>query len=115
MEDIKRIKKRNRDNERYHRFKNEVYKLFNNKCANPYNIDHSTFEQNKFYIYCLQIDHINGGGRIELDIVNNRVKYYMKIIKSIKENKNEYQLLCANCNWIKLHVNNEFQKIGGVR
>jgi hypothetical protein len=48
----------------------------------------------------LQIDHIGGGGRKELE--NNKLTRspltYKKLILS---NKNNYQVLCANCNWIK--------------
>ena len=50
----------------------------------------------------LQIDHINGGGRNEIKRLG-----YMKYYKKIKENPQEYQILCANCNWIKRYENNE--------
>ncbi|MCK9370314.1 helix-turn-helix domain-containing protein [Candidatus Dojkabacteria bacterium] len=46
----------------------------------------------------LQIDHINGGGSKEI------TKYYKKMIK---EAPGKYQILCANCNWIKRVENNE--------
>ena|SRR5215831_4325033 len=58
-------------------------------------------------IRCLQIDHINGGGRIEHRKFRNSTDMmiwnYLKnpdLIKNI-------QLLCANCNWIKRHENKE--------
>lgn len=51
----------------------------------------------------LQIDHINGGGSKELKSMS-RSTYLNKIIKG--ETK-AYQLLCANCNWIKRYENNE--------
>jgi len=50
----------------------------------------------------LQVDHINGGGRSELS-KSGYPKYLSKIIN----NKNKYQLLCSNCNWIKKYENNE--------
>jgi hypothetical protein len=57
---------------------------------------------------CLQIDHIKGNGLKELKIFQNqRANYYKKVLKSIEDNKNEYQLLCANCNWIKKFENDE--------
>lgn len=50
----------------------------------------------------LQIDHIHGCGK------KNRVHglvFYKKILDSGFEGK--YQLLCANCNFIKRYENNE--------
>jgi hypothetical protein len=59
----------------------------------------------------LQIDHINGGGYTERKGYNmNPQKYYSNILKSIKNNENKYQLLCANCNWIKRFENNEIKR-----
>lgn len=54
----------------------------------------------------LQIDHVNGGGSKERVATcgANMAGYY----KRIKEDKTgRYQLLCANCNWIKKYENNE--------
>lgn len=57
-------------------------------------------------IRALQIDHIDGKS------INDRVMrtstpttYYKKVIKDSGKN---YQLLCANCNWIKRSKNGEF-------
>ena len=47
-------------------------------------------------IRALQIDHINNDGYKE-----NRVKMYHKILRGDTEG---YQVLCANCNWIKRYV-----------
>ena len=59
----------------------------------------------------LQIDHINGGGYTERKLYpTNPKKYYSDILKSIKNNEEKYQLLCANCNWIKRFENNETRK-----
>lgn len=59
----------------------------------------------------LQIDHINGGGYTERKLYpTNPKKYYADILKSIKNNECKYQLLCANCNWIKRFENNETRK-----
>jgi hypothetical protein len=54
----------------------------------------------------LQIDHINGGGK------KDRKKYrtsdlYAKILRD----STGYQILCANCNWIKRHDKGEGYKI----
>lgn len=44
----------------------------------------------------LQVDHINGGGHQERLQNNHSARY-----KLIKAHPEKYQLLCANCNWIK--------------
>jgi len=46
----------------------------------------------------LQIDHINGGGRKELQSIPRQTYYSLDYHKA---NKKKYQLLCANCNQIK--------------
>ena len=48
----------------------------------------------------LQIDHINGGGIKERRKGNTR-RFHSKVLKSVKKGDKKYQLLCANCNWIK--------------
>ena len=51
----------------------------------------------------LQIDHINGGGVQEHKRLGGR-----RITKKVAEGYTEgYQLLCANCNWIKRVENGE--------
>lgn len=56
---------------------------------------------------CLQIDHKNGGGRKEM-IRLGQHGYYKRLIRmSLPKLKQNYQLLCANCNWIKRAVNDE--------
>jgi hypothetical protein len=57
----------------------------------------------------LQIDHVFGGGNRAEKVRRNRkrswVAYYYEVIRDAKSGK--YQLLCANCNWIKKHEQNE--------
>ena len=57
-------------------------------------------------IRVLQIDHINGGGTKELK-KGSGATYLNKVIISVLNKENKYQLLCANCNWIKRHENKE--------
>ena len=45
----------------------------------------------------LQIDHVNGGGTAEYRSLGSSAVYR----KVLKDTTNMYQLLCANCNWIK--------------
>lgn len=54
----------------------------------------------------LQIDHINGGGHKDVVSFSGYSIYYRHIleVKGIG-----YQLLCANCNWIKRYENQEFR------
>lgn len=53
----------------------------------------------------LQVDHVNGGGVKEaraLTGMKNKV-----ILDKVLKGSEDYQLLCANCNWIKRVENNE--------
>jgi hypothetical protein len=47
----------------------------------------------------LQIDHINGGGNRERKRIGGYY-LYRKILKD-PNRKSKYQVLCANCNWLK--------------
>ena len=59
-------------------------------------------------IRALQIDHINGGGCKELkNFPGHGKSYYKYVLESFLRGENKYQLLCANCNWIKRVENNE--------
>lgn len=51
----------------------------------------------------LQIDHVNGGGTRELRTMS-QTTYYKKVFNDIA---GKYQLLCANCNWIKKYEKDE--------
>lgn len=61
-------------------------------------------------IRALQIDHINGGGAKEQKTMNGNKGVYRYYRDHPKETKKKLQILCANCNWIKRHVNNENRK-----
>jgi hypothetical protein len=54
----------------------------------------------------LQIDHVNGNGSKERK--NITLSLFLKKVLADKEGN--YQLLCANCNFIKKHINNEVPK-----
>jgi transketolase len=81
----------------------KVLKKYGSKCANPYNINHGNFLND---IRCLQIDHVNGNGSKERK--NIMLSLFLKKVLADKEGN--YQLLCANCNFIKKHINNEVPK-----
>ena len=60
-------------------------------------------------VRALQIDHIDGGGSKERKQYKIGGYNYYKYILSLSEidMKSKYQILCANCNWIKRFENNE--------
>lgn len=58
----------------------------------------------------LQIDHVHGKGLDERKQINSGSRFYLIILNKIKSGSKDYQLLCANCNCIKRHENNEFPK-----
>ena len=82
-----------------------VLERLGGKCSNP----HCDFSDWR----ALQIDHIKGGGCKELRS-KSQVKYLVMLrdmpIEKLKQN---YQLLCANCNWIKRYENDEINQWKG--
>lgn len=84
--------------------KRKIIGLLGNKCTNPFNIDHGAFLSD---IRCLQIDHINGGGHKERQQFKSPWAHYEFIFEQIEAGSKDYQLLCANCNWIKKYENKE--------
>lgn len=56
----------------------------------------------------LQIDHVHGGGCKEKR--NMTVNYYKMVLQKLLAKSSDYQILCANCNWIKKRENNEVYK-----
>ena len=56
-------------------------------------------------IRALQIDHINGGGSKERKTKSGK-SYLYHVLKDLSK----YQLLCANCNWIKRYEEDPPQK-----
>jgi DNA-binding HxlR family transcriptional regulator len=70
----------------------EIFELLGNKCARCGISDQRV----------LQIDHISGGGRHERMAFKSNHPYYSHVIEELKHGSKDYQLLCANCNNIKL-------------
>lgn len=86
------------DKERRKRERITVINSFGGKCV------HCGFSDMR----ALQIDHINGGGCKEKRGWKSSDKlYYTYLLESFLNGENKYQLLCANCNWIKRYENNE--------
>lgn len=78
---------------RTHELRTAIFDLFGKRCNRCGITD----------IRTLQIDHINGGGKRERKTHSSVIRYY----KYILEHPNGYQILCANCNWIKKYENKE--------
>lgn len=70
----------------------ELLEFLGGKCA------HCGFNDHR----ALQIDHVYGGGCKEWYGKHQEQKY-----KMVYKNPKSYQLLCANCNWIKRFENQE--------
>lgn len=87
------------------KIKTEIFYLLDNKCANPFNLPHPDWCNDP---RCLQIDHVHGGGTKEIKEYGRGLDYIKKVLKEIKDGSKDYQILCANCNWIKRYENNEF-------
>jgi hypothetical protein len=58
-------------------------------------------------VRALQIDHIDGGGGKELQTIGSPGVYR----KVLTAPQGVYQLLCANCNWIKRYENEETKRV----
>lgn len=84
--------------------KGEIIELLGGKCANPYNLPHPDWCNS---LECLQIDHVHGNGPKERKQFKSPWTLYLYILEKIKAGSKDYQLLCANCNWIKRHKNGE--------
>lgn len=85
----------------YHKIKNAIFEFLGDKCVVCGFTDRRA----------LQIDHVNGGGSKER---NNKHLVgrsgYKYILDKVVDGSKDYQILCANCNWIKRVVNNENYK-----
>jgi len=84
------------------KLKREIFELLGGCCTNPYGQHKEPYTD----IRALQIDHINGGGRKGRH-GKSSISIYRDILIQIKSGSKNYQLLCANCNWIKRYKNHE--------
>jgi len=78
----------------------KVIEFFGAKCMNPKCLVPNGCSD----IRCLQIDHIQMCGQKDRIPIPS---LYIHILNNKITAKQEYQLLCANCNWIKRHEKNE--------
>jgi len=85
------------------KFRKSLIQILGNKCSNT----NCLIAGGCTDIRCLQLDHINGGGRKELREFKNNIYRYRYYCNHPDEAKQKLQVLCANCNWIKRYENNE--------
>jgi hypothetical protein len=76
----------------------EVVRLLGGKCVKCGITD----------IRCLQIDHVFGGGVKEYKKLRCGREYYVSMLRQVEAGSVKYQVLCANCNWIKRSVEKEY-------
>ena len=84
--------------QRFRDLRDQVFQKLGNRCCKCGFSDSRAF----------QIDHVFGGGNQEHIKFRTSRNLYLK--KVLTDNEGLYQLLCANCNWIKRHENREFGK-----
>lgn len=90
--------------------KRKIFLLLGGKCSNP----NCPIPSKKMDIRALQIDHINSGGNKERKKFTNSERYYSHILKELRNDSKNYQLLCVYCNWIKRYEKSENKrKIAG--
>lgn len=83
---------------------NRIFEILGNRCSNPLCRVPGGMDDRR----CLQVDHINGGGNKERERrFGNRIMMLKYYVENPEEAKAKLQILCANCNWIKRHENNE--------
>lgn len=85
-----------RHKEKREKIRNEIFDILGHACVKCGFADERA----------LQIDHINGGGS-KTRRAEGGNRYYSNILTKIQASSNEYQILCANCNWIKRLENKE--------
>lgn len=96
---------RNRSQKFRQKLRRQVIERLGAKCANPYCLwinQDLTLGCKEFF--CLQVDHVKADGLKDRMRFTHRTGFYRAILK----NPDGYQLLCANCNWLKRYANEEY-------
>lgn len=90
-----RAKSRDRERSRRERARRDVLTAFGGCCARCGFSDYRA----------LQIDHVNDDGYVDKEARLDWVKFARRAVKEIASGR--FQLLCANCNWIKKREHEE--------
>lgn len=85
------------DKKRYRTARENIINLLGRKCKRCGFDDYRA----------LQIDHVKGGGNAERKDTKSTRTYYPHVLNKVRNGSSEYQILCANCNWIKKSENKE--------
>ena len=98
-------KLRTKEREVYTSLKDKIFDILGNKCSKCGFLDKRA----------LQLDHIKADAYLEYKPGKHQRKlgtrsYYKMVFISLSNNENRFQILCANCNWIKKHENQEHRK-----
>lgn len=88
---------RNRGKEKWQRLRRQVIELLGGSCIRCGFADERA----------LHVDHVNGGGHRERKSMST-FAYYKKLLADI--DSGQYQILCANCNFIKRAENGECRR-----
>lgn len=85
------------------RMKDEIYSLLGNACRR------CGFRDPR----ALQIDHVNNDGYVTRQREQSSYRRAKKILEELKAGiTGRYQILCANCNWIKREMVREVAQHG---
>jgi hypothetical protein len=90
-------------NKGYARMKEEIFSGLGSKCSACGITDRRV----------LQIDHVNGGGGRQERIYMGSTNRMRQILREFHTNVKAFQLLCANCNWIKRYEKREGARVVG--
>lgn len=85
-------------NKRNSELKIKRYSEMRLKCINILGKECVACGSKDYYVF--QIDHINGGGSQD-KTYKYRYDFHSKVIKDPSWAKKHYQILCANCNYLK--------------
>jgi len=87
-----------RAKEAHRNLRRRVIEMFGGKCV------YCGFSDSR----ALQIDHKDGCGHAERKATSKAsYRWYQDLLSNPQDSKTKYQLLCANCNFIKRHTHNE--------
>jgi hypothetical protein len=91
----------------------KVVDLLGAKCANP-NCRHLNEDGTLGCIdrRLLHVDHVYDDGALERRTAKQRAAYWTRILRDVLAGTDRYQLLCANCNWLKRYTH-EAWNFGG--
>jgi len=79
--------------EKHQRLRKQCILLLGGKCSNPACLVPGGCSDTR----CFHIDHKLNNGSQERRKWGNQLKFYKRVLRHLSE----YQIFCANCNWIK--------------